>query len=190
MLSNLTFNDSLQNYSRKQILFPKSYFLHFWENPVSPYPPLFIYPVPRAVYPRQHLHHSPGAGGWALESAQGGTRTTFILRAALVRVLVETGHFTRATCGSWRRTPPKSKTKQRKTKQRKKEWYSLEQHLKCCRLLATETSTGPTREAKRQVSGMGQPMNESPLCPADCCMCPPETLSLRAKAGQEGRADL
>lgn len=25
---------------------------------------------------------------------------TFILRAALVRVLVETGHFTRATCGS------------------------------------------------------------------------------------------
>lgn len=80
---------------------------------------------------------SPGAGAWALESAQGGTRTYHTHTPGSTGPSsggdgpLHTGHM-------WELE--KNATEVR---ERKREWYSLEQHLKCCRLSAAETSTSP-----------------------------------------------
>lgn len=72
MLSNMTFNDLLQNFSRQEILFSRGYSFHYLENSVSPCPPPFAHPVPETICLLQCPHHSLRAGAWVLENAQGG----------------------------------------------------------------------------------------------------------------------
>lgn len=105
MLSNLTFNNSLQNFPRKQILHSRAYSCHFFflksQSALTPllWRTLCLSPhAPCSTCRMGHLGLGPGSGPWRV--AQGGTHTTLILRAALLCVLVETGHFTRATRGS------------------------------------------------------------------------------------------